>query len=73
VQLRDSFSLEISNSFEILANFRDNNDMSEAIKRILPQYSKKTESEIEKEDEERVKKLFYKRRIDQQNKKRRYL
>ncbi len=72
VQLRDGFSLEINSLLEILAHFRDNNNMSEAIEQILPEYAKISQSEIDKKDEEIVKKLFYKKLMDKHKNKKRY-
>jgi len=72
-QLRDGFSLEINSLLEILAHFRDNNNMSEAIEQILPKYAKISQSEIDERDEQIVKKLFYKKLIDRHKNRKRYM
>jgi hypothetical protein len=73
VQLRDGFSLEIISLLEVLAHFRDNNNMSEAIEQILPKYAKISQSEIDKQDEEIVKKLFYRKLMDKHKNRKRYM
>jgi hypothetical protein len=73
VQLRDGFSLEIISLLEVLAHFRDNNNMSESIEQILPKYEKISQSEIDKQDEEIVKKLFYRKLMDKHKNRKRYM
>jgi hypothetical protein len=47
--------------------------MSEAIEQILPKYAKISQSEIDKQDEEIVKKLFYRKLMDKHKNRKRYM
>ena len=62
--LKDGFHLELNTTLQILSHFRDYNDLSKAFEKYIPKTVFKRPERVIEEDEEVVKKMFYKQQIE---------
>ena len=66
--MKDGHNLEVHQSLQILSYFRDYNDMNKAFELFIPKKVLKENDELEDEDKDVIKKLFYRKMIDSQRK-----
>ena len=64
--LKGNYHLELSNTLEIMSYFRDHKDMTKALEIYLPQTVWKTGEDLEHEDEDVIRRLFYMKKISSQ-------
>ena len=66
--MREGSHLELHNTLQVLAHFRQTHDMSVALDLFVPQSVRKSAEDIDNEDEEVIKRLFYLKMIGSQRK-----
>ena len=64
--LKDFYHLELPNTLQILSHFRDHNDIKAGVELYLPKSVLKSDEDLADDDNEVVRKMFYKKKVESQ-------